>query len=81
MKKILITLFALWNCSNYAQTHSIKNSPKLTEAAPNSVGISSERLARIDTMLNKAVANSEIPGAIALVARKGKIVYLKAFFY
>lgn len=30
-------------------------------------------------MLNKAVAESEIPGAVALVARHGKIVYLKAF--
>nr|WP_288834641.1 serine hydrolase domain-containing protein [uncultured Flavobacterium sp.] len=79
MKKFFITIFAIWNCSTYAQTHSIKNSPKLSEAAPESVGISSERLARIDNMLNKAVADSEIPGAIALVARKGKIVYFKAF--
>jgi len=65
MKKIFITLFAIWNCSAFAQTHSVKNSPKLTEATPSSVGMSSERLARIDNMLNKAVADSEIPGAIA----------------
>lgn len=79
MKKTLIALFTICSLSTFAQTHSVKNSPKLSEAAPESVGMSSERLARIDNMLNNAVADSEIPGAIALVARKGKIVYLKAF--
>ena len=79
MKKTLVTLLSVWSLSLLAQTHSIKNSPKLTEATPESVGISSERLTRIDNMLNKAIAESEIPGAVALVARHGKIVYLKAF--
>jgi len=41
--------------------------------------MSSERLARIDTMLSEAVAEGDIPGAVALVARNGRIVYHKAF--
>lgn len=79
MKKTLITLLSIWSFSLLAQTHSVKNTPKLAEASPESVGMSSERLARIDNMLNKAVTESEIPGAVALVARHGKIVYLKTF--
>lgn len=79
MKKTFLTLFTVCSFSAFAQTHSIKNSPKLSEATPSSVGISNERLTRIDNMLNEAVADNEIPGAIALVARKGKIVYFKAF--
>lgn len=51
----------------------------LSEASPESAGMSSERLARIDTLLNQAVAKDKIPGAVALVARHGKIVYYKAF--
>ncbi|MFB0903950.1 MAG: serine hydrolase domain-containing protein, partial [Nonlabens sp.] len=38
-----------------------------------------ERLARIDAMCLKAVEDGKIPGVVALVARKGKIIYHKAF--
>jgi CubicO group peptidase (beta-lactamase class C family) len=41
--------------------------------------MSSERLARIDTMIMQHIENGIIPGAVALVARNGKIVYHKAF--
>jgi CubicO group peptidase (beta-lactamase class C family) len=41
--------------------------------------MSAERLARIDAMLEEAVARDRIPGAVALVARRGKIVYYRAF--
>jgi CubicO group peptidase (beta-lactamase class C family) len=41
--------------------------------------MSSDRLGRIDRMCQKAVADGEIPGVVALVARRGKIVYDKAF--
>jgi len=61
------------------QTKSIKNSPPLSEASPESVGMSGERLARIDAMCEKAVKEGSIPGAVALVVRHGKIVYWKAF--
>ena len=62
-----------------AQTKSIKNSPLLKDASPESVGMSTDRLARIDAMCEKAVLDGDIPGVVALVARKGKIVFLKAF--
>jgi len=65
--------------SAYSQTKSIQNSPPLKEASPESVGMSPERLARIDAMCEGAVSEGDIPGVVALVARHGKIVYWKAF--
>lgn len=62
-----------------AQSKPAKVTSTLTEAPPASGGVSAERLALIDSTLEKAVANGTIPGAVALVARKGKIVYHKAF--
>lgn len=62
-----------------AQTKSIRKSPALTPASPESVGMSSQRLARIDAMLQEKIDKGVIPGAVALVARNGKIVYHKAF--
>ncbi len=79
MKKIYLLFFAVTSFLSHAQTKSINNSPKLSEDIPENVGISSERLGRIDAMLSQAVKESEIPGAVALVARKGKIVYYKSF--
>jgi len=45
----------------------------------NTNGISIERLSRIDTVMNKYVANQKIPGLVALVMRNGKPVYYKSF--
>jgi len=65
--------------TSFSQTNLKKKSPPLTEASPESVGMSTERLSRIDSMCIKAVSKGDIPGAVALVARNGKIVYYKAF--
>ena len=63
----------------FGQTQSINGSPPLAEARPESAGMSSERLARIDAMAGKLVDEGNLPGMVALVAREGKIVYLKSF--
>jgi len=65
--------------SAYAQTKSIKSTPPLSESSPHSVGLSEERLAAIDNMLKQSIEKNQIPGAVALIARNGKIVYYKAF--
>lgn len=62
-----------------AQTRSIQKSPPLKEASPASVGMSVERLSRIDDMCDKAVREGDIPGVVCLVARDSKIVHWKAF--
>ena len=45
------------------------------------VGLSSERLSRLSETLQRDVDAGEIPGAVVLVARNGKIAYEKAFGY
>ncbi|MEZ4775735.1 MAG: serine hydrolase domain-containing protein [Bacteroidia bacterium] len=81
MKRLLLPLFVFFMFSSaiWAQTPSAQKSQPLSEASPESVGMSTSRLARIDAMAESAIANGEIPGLIALVARKGKIVYHKSF--
>ena len=49
------------------------------EVAPESVGLSSERLDRIGRNIQKSVDENRIAGAVSLVARRGKIGYFKAF--
>jgi len=45
---------------------------------PEDVGLSAERLERITSAIQKSVDNKRIAGGVALVARHGKVVYLKA---
>ncbi|MEL0010024.1 MAG: serine hydrolase domain-containing protein, partial [Bacteroidota bacterium] len=51
----------------------------LPSALPESVGMSSERLAYIDTLILNSVAQDHIPGAVVLIMREGYVVYEKAF--
>jgi uncharacterized protein YbbC (DUF1343 family)/CubicO group peptidase (beta-lactamase class C family) len=55
------------------------NAQSLPVAAPNSVGMSAEKLNQIDSLVEKAIADKNMPGAVVLVGHKGKIVYRKAF--
>jgi len=47
-------------------------------AAPESVGMSAERLARIGPVLNQYVERGDVPGFVTLIARRGKIVHYEA---
>jgi CubicO group peptidase (beta-lactamase class C family) len=53
--------------------------PALQRAAPESAGMSSQRLARITTVFEQEVAAKRLPGAAVMVARKGRLVYARAF--
>jgi CubicO group peptidase (beta-lactamase class C family) len=46
---------------------------------PEEVGLASNRLAHIRTVMNRHVAEKQIPGAAGLIARRGKIAYQEAF--
>jgi CubicO group peptidase (beta-lactamase class C family) len=48
-------------------------------ASPEDVGLSSKRLERIDDAIEHSINDGRIAGAVALVARHGKIAYFKAF--
>ena len=50
----------------------------LPTAKPEDVGLSSERLQRIDQMIQRRIAAGEMSGAVFVVARRGKLAYEKA---
>lgn len=82
MKKFLLLLLTVITVMATAQTKvSKKKSIGLDKIVPEKVGLSSQRLNRIDEMINTSIKNNEIPGAVVLVARDGKIAYHKAFGY
>jgi CubicO group peptidase (beta-lactamase class C family) len=75
----ICALLAFSPLAGHAQTTTSQRSSALWESAPERVGMSPERLARIDTMIETAIAENRIPGAVALVARKGGIVHYRAY--
>ncbi len=79
--RLFVSVFAIFFLSSPAvtQTKSIKSSPLLVEAAPATVGMSAERIAKIDAMLKGEVANNNLPGIAALIVKNGKIVFYKAY--
>jgi CubicO group peptidase (beta-lactamase class C family) len=51
----------------------------LPRATPESVGLSSARLARLDAMLEADMAANRVPGVVVAVARRGKVVHQRAY--
>src|SRR5690348_10484126 len=47
-------------------------------ARPEAVGMSSERLLRVNELVDRYIAAGDITGAVTLVARNGRIVHLQA---
>jgi CubicO group peptidase (beta-lactamase class C family) len=68
---IILGLFAIEARSGFAQG--------LPQAKPEDVGMASERLALLDTLINGALAREDFPGAVLLVTRKGRTVWRKAY--
>ncbi len=54
-------------------------SQALPVASPESVGMSSQRLDKINSAMQAEIDSKRLPGAVVMVARKGKLVYSKAF--
>ena len=71
---LLATLLAttLAGASLIAQKAAAKPSPE-------SVGISTRRLGRLDRNLQGYVERGEVAGVVALIARRGKVVYHRSF--
>jgi len=51
----------------------------LPSAKPESVGMSSERLGRLDGVMHEWVDKGRIAGVVTLVARRGKVVHIDAY--
>ena len=69
-RAVLVVLLVLTSAPTWGQA--------LSTAEPESVGMSSERLERLTSTLEGYVSDERIAGAVAIVARKGKIAYLEA---
>ena len=54
---------------------------EFSRAAPEEVGMSSERLGRIVPVLSQAVEAGRLPGAVMVIARHGKLVFHEAVGY
>lgn len=50
----------------------------LPPVQPSEVGLSQERLARLDAVLDAAYRDGRIPGAVVLIARHGRVAHYKA---
>jgi CubicO group peptidase (beta-lactamase class C family) len=59
--------------------HSVGAGPQFATATPAQVGVSPERLARLDEYMKRQVAGGHIPGAVTLLARHGKIVAFNSY--
>ncbi len=51
----------------------------LPAARPATVGMSARQLAHIDPTVAESIAKRELPGAVVLVARRGRVVWRKAY--
>ena len=77
IRNLFLIVFTISGCCT--QQSGNTNNTVLENALPESVGMSSERLARIDTVVTHYVGSQWMPGAVCLVARHGKIIYHKSF--
>ena len=57
----------------------LKNNQRLSYGLPESVGVNSQKLAKIDSIVNIALNQEMTPGLQLLVARKGKVIHHKAY--
>ena len=70
---VICLLFGALNLPATAQT--------LPVASPESVGMSSKRLGRIQEALQREIEEGRMPGAVLAIARQGKLAYYEAFGY
>ena len=77
MKKIIYYLLFYILTSNICYAEGLQKF--VTAKSPESVGFSSERLARLDSFIEKKIAENKLPNLVTFVARHGQIIHYKAF--
>jgi CubicO group peptidase (beta-lactamase class C family) len=70
---ITLTAVLWWSAA------SVLVAAQLPAAKPSEVGLSAERLDRLSRYLQSVVDQDRAAGVVALVARKGRVPYVKAF--
>jgi len=66
---------------NYGDGIQTKKLNRLTYGLPESVGVSTDKLIKLDSIAKYAIKSKMTPGLQLLVARKGKVIYNKTFGY
>ncbi len=68
-----VLIIGLWTVTTSAQF--------LSEAHPESVGLSSDQLERLSSVIEREIEVGNLPGAVVGVARRGKLAYFEALGY
>ena len=63
----------------YAQTPQDSSAKTLPTTAPSAVGMSPAHLTNLDQIIEAEIAKKQLPGAVVLVGRQGKIVWRRAY--
>ncbi len=71
-----VSIGEFFNVDDGFHVNAIK---RLAYSIPERVGMSSEKLKKIDSMANRAVKGKMTPGIQILIARKGQVIYNKNF--
>lgn len=72
MKQFIFFLLVLWMPSQV-------RAQQLQKVTPEQAGMDSKRLLNADKVIEKAISDGEIPGAVLAVVKDGKMVYRKAY--
>jgi CubicO group peptidase (beta-lactamase class C family) len=73
---VTVAVLALATAASAQPARSAGAAPAV--APPESVGVSAARLARLTAVFRKEIDDHKVPGAVMMVARKGKLVYATA---
>ncbi|MHA7057049.1 glycoside hydrolase family 3 N-terminal domain-containing protein [Aquimarina sp. M1] len=76
--KLPVSLGADFPIDTGLETRSLK---RLTYGIPETVGMNSHKLERIDSIVNIALREEMVPGLQLIVARKGKVIFNKNYGY
>ena len=63
----------------YVFGSGVQTTPYLPMVKPEMIGLDSKKLSKIDSIATKAIEQGATPGCVVLVAKNGKIGYLKSF--
>ncbi|MBL8819678.1 MAG: beta-lactamase family protein [Planctomyces sp.] len=71
----IVSLFAFLQASGFAQS----NPNEISVASPADVGMSAEKLAKVDAAMDELVMQKRIAGGIVMIARHGKIAHFNTY--
>lgn len=74
IRRLILPIMLFFTCQSFAETPA----SGLPMAEPESVGMSSERLQRVDDFMQRHIDRDLVAGTVTLVARQGKVVHFNA---